>query len=126
MVDPRDDEVGLEALDQPEVGEPHAVDRRAVGGVADAAVLERHLGDPQRAPRGDRARHRRAVGVGRDHDEANVVELGERAAQRLQPVRLDPVVVGQQDVAHQVQDIPARGRYAWIECALRRRRRRAR
>ena len=65
----------LEALDQAEVREPHAVDRRAVGGVADGAVVERHLGHPQRAARGDRAGHRRAVAVGRDHREAHPVEL---------------------------------------------------
>ena len=35
VVDARDDDVGLEALDQPELGQAHAVHRRAVGGVAD-------------------------------------------------------------------------------------------
>jgi hypothetical protein len=40
VVDAGHDEVGLEALDQPERGEAHAVDRRAVGRVADRAVAK--------------------------------------------------------------------------------------
>ncbi len=48
VVDAGDDQVGLEAVDQPERGEPDAVDRRAVAGVAARAVLEADLGDPQR------------------------------------------------------------------------------
>ena len=41
VVDAGDDHVGLEVLDQAERGEPHAVHRRAVAGVADGAVVER-------------------------------------------------------------------------------------
>ena len=67
MVDAGDHEVGLEVLDQAERGEPHAVDRRAVARVAVRAVVERHLGHPQRPPRGDRARRGGHVRVGRDH-----------------------------------------------------------
>ena len=65
MVDPGDDQVGPLA-DQAEVGEADAVDRGAVGGVADGAVVEVDLLDPERRAGGDRARRRAAVGVGRD------------------------------------------------------------
>ncbi len=64
---PGDDELGLEAVDQPELREAHAVDRRAVRRVADRAVVEVDLLDPQRPPRRDRARSRGAVPVRRDH-----------------------------------------------------------
>ena len=70
MVDPGDDQLGLEAVDQPEAREPHAVDRRAVGRVADGPVAEVDLLDPQRPAGGDRPRHRRAVAVGGDHRRA--------------------------------------------------------
>ena len=56
VVDAGDDQVGLEALDQPERGEPDAVHRRAVAGVAHRAVAEVDLGDPQRAAERDRPR----------------------------------------------------------------------
>ena len=56
VVDAGDDQVGLEAVDQPERREADAVDRRAVGRVADRPVAEVDLLDPQRAPRRDRPR----------------------------------------------------------------------
>ena len=49
VVDPRHDQLGLEALDQPQVGQAHAVDRRAVGGVADRPVVEVDLLRPTAA-----------------------------------------------------------------------------
>ena len=55
VVDAGDDQVGGEAVDQPQRGEAHAVDGRAVGRVADGAVAEVDLLHPQRAARGDRA-----------------------------------------------------------------------
>ena len=91
---------GSKSVDQAERGEPHAVDRRAVARVADRAVLERDLGHPQRAPERDRARGRRAVAVGRDHRELDVVERDQRAPQRLQALGVDAVVVGEQDPQH--------------------------
>ena len=63
VVDAGDDQVGLEALDQPERGEPHAVHRRAVAGVAHGAVVELDLAHPQRAAERDRARRRGLVVV---------------------------------------------------------------
>ena len=54
VVDAGDDQLGLEALDQPERREADAVDRRAVGRVADRAVAEVDLLDPQRAAGRDR------------------------------------------------------------------------
>ena len=83
VVDAGDDQVGLEALDQPERGEAHAVDRRAVGRVADRAVAEVDLLDPQRPARRDRARRRRAVAVGRDHGELDAGDA--RAARGAAP-----------------------------------------
>ena len=71
VVDPRDDYIGGEAVDQTEPRQAHAVDRRAVGRIAAGPVLERHLGHPQRPAGGDRTRHRRAVSVGCDHREAH-------------------------------------------------------
>ena len=67
---PRDDQLGREALDEAERGEAHAVDRRAVGGVADACRRRSrpprtHSGRRVVMPRADR----RAVGVGRDDRE---------------------------------------------------------
>ena len=70
VVDAGDDELGLEALDRPSVGEAHAVDRRAVGRVADGPVAEVDLLDPQRPARRDPAADRRAVAVGRDRPPA--------------------------------------------------------
>jgi hypothetical protein len=100
VVDAGDDQVGREAVDQAERGEADAVDGRAVGRVADRPVAERHLLDPQRPPRGDRARGRRLVGVRRDDRQLDVLDLHERAPQRLQPFRLDAVVVGEQYPQH--------------------------
>ena len=126
VVDAGDDQVGREAVDQPERGEPDAVDRRAVGRVADRAVAERHLLDPQRPPRGDRARGGRLVGVGRDDRELDVVDLEQRAPQRLQALRLDPVVVGEEDPEHAREDRcglptlavrPVRGAPGRLPCA---------
>ena len=101
VVDPGDDRLGLEALDQPELGQPHAVDRRAVGRVAVGAVVEVDTFDPQRPAGGDRARHGAAIAVRRDDRQLDAVEPHQRAAQRLQAVGHDPVVVGEQD-AHGV------------------------
>ena len=81
VVDARDDQVGPEALDQAERREAHAVDGRAVGREADRAVLERRLLHPQRAPRRDHARHRRAVAVRRDRHELDAVDA-RRSARR--------------------------------------------
>ena len=83
MVDAGDDQVGP-AADQAELGEAHAVDRRAVGRVADVAVFELDLLDGQRRARGDAARGGAAVGVGGDHVELDAVDLTQGAAGRLQ------------------------------------------
>jgi hypothetical protein len=96
VVDPGDDRLGGEALDEAELGQAHAVHRRAVGGVAVRAVVEVHPLHPQRPARRDRARHRRAVAVGRDDRQIDVGDVQQRLAQRLQSVGPDPVVVGQQ------------------------------
>ena len=96
VVDAGDDDVGLEALDEPELREPDAVDRRAVGRVARRAVLEVDLLDPERAARGDHARERGAVAVGRHDRELDVGQRDERAPQRLQALGLDAVVVGEE------------------------------
>jgi hypothetical protein len=100
VVDPRDDDVGLEALDEAELGQAHAVHRRAVGGVAQRAVAEVDLLHPQRPAGGDHAREGRAVAVGRDDCELDVGEAQERAAQGLQALGLDAVVVRQEDPRH--------------------------
>ena len=107
VVDAGDDQVGGEALDQAEARQAHAVHRRAVGGVAAAAVGERDLRHPQRPPGGDRAGHRRAVAVGGDHRQAHPLDAHERPAQGLQAVGLDAVVVGQQHVEHGLPSIGA-------------------
>ena len=68
VVDPGDDQVGPAAAEA-ELGEADAVDRRAVGRVADVAVFEGDLLDRQRRARGDAARRGAAVRVGGDrHD----------------------------------------------------------
>ena len=85
---------------RPSAREPDAVHRRAVARVADGAVVERHLGHPQRAPERDRAGGRGAVAVGRDHGQLDVLERDQRAPQRLQALGVDPVVVRQQDAQH--------------------------
>ena len=100
VVDAGHDEVGLEVADQAEVGEPHAVDRGAVARVADGAVVERHLGHPQRPPRGDRAGGGGHVGVRRDHGELDVVQRDQRAPERLQTLGVDAVVVGEEHAQH--------------------------
>ena len=97
VIDAGHDQLSLESLDQPEVGQPDAVDRSAVGGVSDCPVLEVDLLNPQRPPRGDRPRHRRAIPIGRDHRELDPVDLQQRRSQRLEPGGLDPVVVREQD-----------------------------
>jgi hypothetical protein len=48
MVDAGDDEIGGEAVDQPEPGQPHAVDGRAIGGITDGAVGEGAFGSQHR------------------------------------------------------------------------------
>ena len=106
VVDARDDQLGLEALDEPERGEADAVHGRPVGRVADGAVAERDLLHPQRPPGGDPAADRGAVGVRRDDGELDPGHLQQRAPQRLQALGLDPVVVGEQD-AHDREDKPA-------------------
>ena len=96
MVDPGDDQVGPLA-DQAELGEAHAVDRRAVGGVAAVAVAELDLLDRQRRAGRDAARGGAAVGVGRDHVDLDAVDLAQGAAGGLQAGGGDAVVVGEQD-----------------------------
>ena len=88
VVDAGDDQVGREAVDQPERGEADAVDRRAVGREADRPVAERHLLDPERPPRGDRARGGRPVGVRRDDRQLDVLDL--RRARAAAPAALPP------------------------------------
>ena len=97
MVDARDDQLGLEPLDQPERGEAHAVHRRSVGGVADGAVAEVDLLHPQRPARRDPAADRGAVGVRRDDGQLEAGDAEQRPAQRLQALSLDPVVVCEED-----------------------------
>ena len=100
MVDARDDQIGIEALDEPEAREAHAVDRRPVCRVADRAVVKRHLlthsgrrvvierAIAERLPSG-------AITARRTPSSAD-----ERAAHRLQALGLDPVIVCQQYVEH--------------------------
>ena len=82
VVDPGDDQVRALA-DQPELGEAHAVDRRAVGGEAAVAVAELDLLDAQRRARGDAARRRAAVRVRRDHLDLDPVDLAQRPPRGL-------------------------------------------
>jgi hypothetical protein len=93
VVDAGDDEIGLEALDQAELGEADAVDGGAVGRVAGRPVLEVDLLDPERAARRDHARESGAVAVGRDHRDFDAGDLEQRAAEGLQALGLDAVVV---------------------------------
>ena len=83
---------------RPELGEAHAVDRRAVGRVADGAVVEAHLLDPQRAMR---VVMLRAVALrlesGAIDVQFDVVDLCEGPPQRVKPVGPDAVVIGEQD-----------------------------
>ena len=95
VVDPGEDQVGPVA-DQAQLGEAHAVDRRAVGRVALVAVAELDLLDCQRRAGRDAARRGAAVRVGRDHVDLDPVDLAQRSPRRLQPRRRDPVVIGQQ------------------------------
>jgi len=83
VVDPGDDEVGVEAVDQAEGREAHAVHGGAVGGVPDAAVAEVDLLDPDRSAGGDRAGGGGAVGIGRDDGELDAGHLCERAPEGL-------------------------------------------
>ena len=97
VVDARDDEVGVPAVDEPELREAHAVDRRAVGRVADGPVAEVDLLHPQRPARRDPAPDRRPVAVGRDRSASSTPgTVEQRAAQRLQALGVDAVVVGEQ------------------------------
>ena len=96
MVDPGDDQVGP-AAEQPEVGEPHAVDRGSVGREAAIAVAELDLFDAQGGAGGDAARGRAAIRVGRDHVDLDPVELAQRPPRGLQAGGGDPVVVGQEN-----------------------------
>ena len=96
VVDPGDDQVGA-AADQAQLGEADAVDRGAVGGVADGAVAELDLLDAQRRAGGDAAGGGAAVGVGGDHVDLDPVELAQRPPRRLQAGGRDAVVVGQED-----------------------------
>ena len=96
MVDAGDDELGLEPLDQAEAGQPDAVDRRPVRGVSNGSVAKVDFLHPQRPPGRDRARHRGAIAVWRDHRQLDGRQLHQRLAQRLESSGLDPVVVGQQ------------------------------
>ena len=96
VVDPRHDQLRLEA-DQPEGGEPHAIDGGPVGRVTHAAVLEVDLLHPQRRPGGDAAGAGGAVRVGRDHRQLDVGHRQQRAPHLVQALRGDAVVVGEQD-----------------------------
>ena len=97
VVGARDDHLRLEALHEPGGREPDAVDRCAVGRVAVGAVPELDALDPQRPARRDRTPGRRPVAVRRDDHELDVRDLQQLAPQRLQPLGLDAVVVGEQD-----------------------------
>ncbi len=97
VVDAGDDHLRPPVLHQTEVREPHAVDRGAVGRVADAAIAEVDLLDPERAARGDRAGHRGAVAVWGDDAKVDPGCGRERAAQGEQALRFDSVVIGQQN-----------------------------
>ena len=66
QIDARDDDVGP-AIEQPQRGHAHAVDRSAVGGVGEGAVGQAPLPPPQRRVHGDAAGRARPVLVGR-HD----------------------------------------------------------
>jgi hypothetical protein len=99
VVDPGDDQVRA-AADQAQLGEAHAVDRRAVRGVADVAVAELDLLDGQRRAGRDAARGGAAVRVRGDHVELDPLDLAQGAAGRLQAGGRDAVVVGEQD-AHE-------------------------
>ena len=85
--------VRLEAVDQPERCQAHAVDRRAVARVADGPVLD----GISATHSGRRIEIERAVADGsrrRDHRQLDVLERDERTPQRLQALGVDPVVVG--------------------------------
>ena len=84
VVDPGDDQVGPVA-DQAQLGEAHAVDRRAVGRVALVAIAELDLLDRQRRARGDAARGGAAVGVGGDHVDLDPLDLAQRPSARCSP-----------------------------------------
>ncbi len=114
VVDAGHDDVGREALRNPEARQAHAVHGGAVGRVPHGAVGEGHLFDPQRPAGGDRAGHRRAVAVGGDHREAHVGQHDERSPHREQPFGPDPVVVGEQHVEH----CPSIGRAPDGPCGL--------
>ena len=95
VVDARDDQVGLLA-EEAEVGEADAVDRRPLGRKAPVSVVELDLLDPERRAGRDAPRRGRAVRVGRDQVHLHTVELAERAAERLDALGADSVVVGDQ------------------------------
>ena len=97
VVDAGDHDLGPEAVHEAQVRQADAVDRRPVGGVADGAVAERDLGDEQRAAGRDHPREGRAVAVRGDDDEVDAVDAQQRAPQGLQALRLDAVVVREQD-----------------------------
>ena len=96
VVDARDDQVRLLAQES-EVGEANAVHWRAIGRKSLVAVVELDLLDPERRAGRDAPRGRRAVRVGRDEMHLHPVELAERAAERLDALGADSVVVGDQD-----------------------------
>jgi hypothetical protein len=115
VVDAGDDQLRGEALHEAEGGEAHAVHRRPVRGVADGPVAEVDLLHPQRAARRDAAADGRAVRVRRDDRDLDAGHPQQRAAQRLQPLGRDPVVVGEED-AHEQQTIermPVAEAVAW-------------
>src|SRR5918996_2481956 len=95
MVDARDDQVGART-EQAEVGEPHAVHGSPLGGEPGGAVVELDLLDPDRRVGGDRARGAAAVGVRGDHPHLDPVERGQLAADRVQALGPDPIVVREQ------------------------------
>ena len=89
MVDPGDDQVRT-AADQAELGEADAVNRRAVGRIADATVVESDLLDGERRASGDPASDGAAVGVGGDDVDLDIVELYQRPPGSLQRRRPEP------------------------------------
>jgi hypothetical protein len=96
VVDPGDDQVRALA-EQPEFPEANAVDRRAFCRKARAAVVELDLLDPDRRVGGDSPGGAAAIAVRRDHPHVDVVELTECAAQGVQALGADAIVVRQQD-----------------------------
>src|SRR5680860_1261356 len=82
MIDAGDNQVRA-LTEQADLGEADAVDRGAVGGVAEIAVLKPNLLDRERRAGGDAACGCAPVGVGRDHVELDALDLAQLAASRV-------------------------------------------